>query len=392
MNAADTRGPRAPYGRRSEEREWAERRDDPHAAAAAEDYYGLPAMKASHYGWLIATYFFVGGLAGGAQLIASVAGLVGGEEDHAVVRAGRYLALAGALLSAPLLIADLHTPRRWYTMLRIVRPTSPMSIGSWTLSLFGTSGALLAGRQGLQDRAVGAGRPAPDASRGSLPGPASAQPARAEAASRQHTAEAITALPLIGLLQPLSRLAVLPAALSGAVMSVYTGVLLEATSVPLWSSAAPLLGPLFGSSAVSTAAAALSLLLGLGGAGSGARQRLTRLGMLSGAAEFGLALAIGRRWRQRLLSPLPGRTFQSAYYGGVLGLATGLPLLLHAVHLAAPRRTRPLPLLAAVSTLAGGYLMRALLVFAGNASARRPQEYLHATRSPNGAATMGSQP
>src|SRR4051794_8164220 len=38
-------------------------------------YYGLPSIKPSHYGWLIVTYFFVGGLAGAAQVIATAADL-----------------------------------------------------------------------------------------------------------------------------------------------------------------------------------------------------------------------------------------------------------------------------------------------------------------------------
>src|SRR5687768_6375194 len=115
---------RAPYGRSS--------------SPPIPTYYDWPTVKSSHYRWLITTYFFVGGLAGAAQLIATIVDLVGGRRDRGVVSAGRYLALAGALLSPLFLIKDLHTPSRWYNMLRIARATSPMSIGSWTLALFGT--------------------------------------------------------------------------------------------------------------------------------------------------------------------------------------------------------------------------------------------------------------
>src|SRR3954466_1221070 len=69
-------------------------------------YYGLPSIKPSHYGWLIVTYFCVGGVAGAAEVIAPAADLTGGRQDRAVVRGGRYLALAGALLSPALLILD----------------------------------------------------------------------------------------------------------------------------------------------------------------------------------------------------------------------------------------------------------------------------------------------
>jgi hypothetical protein len=102
-----------------------------------ETYYNRPALKPPPYGWLIASYFFVGGLAGVAQLIAGIAEVCGHDDNQSVVRAGRYLGLAGVLLSPVLLIADLRTPRRWYNMLRIFRRTSPMSIGAWTLTGFG---------------------------------------------------------------------------------------------------------------------------------------------------------------------------------------------------------------------------------------------------------------
>src|SRR3546814_15451143 len=39
-------------------------------------------------------------------------------------------------------LIDLRTPRRWYNMLRIFRPTSPMSFGSYILTAFGGFSAL----------------------------------------------------------------------------------------------------------------------------------------------------------------------------------------------------------------------------------------------------------
>src|SRR4051794_6691536 len=148
---------RGPYGRRPEARSQlvpgAERprrlapENGPLAPYEGETYYGLPAVKASHYGWLIATYFFVGGLSGAAQILAAIADLKGRGRPSAVARAGRYLALAGSVISPVLLIADLHTPQRWYNMMRIFRPTSAMSIGSWTLTAFGTASGLTAAAQ-----------------------------------------------------------------------------------------------------------------------------------------------------------------------------------------------------------------------------------------------------
>jgi hypothetical protein len=79
---------------------------------------------------------FVSGICRSAQAIAGVADLAGGEALATVVRNGGYLAFASALVGGPLLLGDLHTPRRWCKMLRIFRKTSPMSIGTWVLISF----------------------------------------------------------------------------------------------------------------------------------------------------------------------------------------------------------------------------------------------------------------
>src|SRR5438067_6753480 len=81
-------------------------------------YYDRPAIKPSHYKWLISAYLFTGGLAGAAQVLATIADLFGNRADRGVVRVGRYLALFGVLGSPVFLIKDLQTPRRWYNMLR----------------------------------------------------------------------------------------------------------------------------------------------------------------------------------------------------------------------------------------------------------------------------------
>src|SRR5437868_3475756 len=111
---------------------------------AGQTYYDQPATKAADYGWLVSSYFFIGGLSAASQFIATVADFSDQAEARPAVRAGRYLALAGSLVCPVLLIADLHTPRRWYNMLRIFRPTSAMSIGAWALTVFGSLSGLVA--------------------------------------------------------------------------------------------------------------------------------------------------------------------------------------------------------------------------------------------------------
>lgn len=340
--------PTPAYGRRQARGQqlWAE--DTQRPAYDGPTYYDRPAIKPSHYKWLISGYLFAGGLAGASQIIASAADLFGRESDRGVVRAGRYLALLGALIGPILLVKDLQTPKRFYNMLRIFRPTSPMSIGSWTLAAFGTFSGLTAALQLLEDMT------------GST------------------------------FIRWLSRLANVPAGVAGAVMSCYTGSLLSATSVPLWATVSRWLPPLFGASAMSTAAAATSLAMDRAGASNEAHHGMERIALAASAAEFAMAVGCELKWKESGLgSPLKEEPkLLWAYRVGALQLGILLPLTIHIVQVLTGRRSRWLSGLASASTLAGGFAQRAALTFAGNASAERPRDYFRFTGSgSNGRAT-----
>lgn len=333
-----------PYGRHAESRPGSfpvagKDAPSPLTPYEGETYYGLPAVKASHYGWLIVTYFFVGGLAGSAQVLAAVADVSGRGRHRATVRAGRYLGLVGVTLSPLLLIADLHTPQRWYNMLRIFRKTSAMSIGSWTLTAFGVLSGLTVVAQLLEDVT------------GSAWG------------------------------RRMARLFGLPAGAAGALMSVYTGTLLASTSTPLWAAAPRLLPALFGASAASTAAAAVSLTLRASGAPEEEQHRVEQVATVAGIAELVLVEANRRNWKaQELDAPLREEPISAAFHLGAIGLGVVVPLAIHGFQALTGRRSRTASLVAAVSTLAGGFLLRSAIVFAGNRSARRPQDYFRFTR------------
>src|SRR5436309_10375458 len=82
-------------------------------------YYGRPVVKKPHWVWPVWTYFWAGGIAGGASAIATAAHLWGNQEgDRSIVRAGRYIGMAGILASPVLLIIDLQRPERFHHMLR----------------------------------------------------------------------------------------------------------------------------------------------------------------------------------------------------------------------------------------------------------------------------------
>ncbi len=111
------------------------RRDPP--VYQGESYYRQPAIKAAHWDWTVSGYIFLAGMAGAAQVLATIAHRRDPARFEKLRRNARFLGTAGAAAGAGLLIADLKTPQRFYNMLRIFRPTSPMSFGSYILGAFG---------------------------------------------------------------------------------------------------------------------------------------------------------------------------------------------------------------------------------------------------------------
>src|SRR5690349_8612007 len=106
-------------------------------------YYDVPLLKPPVWTWEVPLYFFVGGAAGGAALIGTVADWSG--TDGKLSRDARWIAATGGPISAALLTADLGRPERFINMLRVLKPQSAMSVGSWTLATFSaaSAGALL---------------------------------------------------------------------------------------------------------------------------------------------------------------------------------------------------------------------------------------------------------
>ncbi len=109
--------------------------------ATFTSYYGHPVVKVSPWEANIPAYLFMGGVAGGSSLLAAGADLSG---RPALRRAGRLAALGGLTVSMVALVHDLGRPERFVNMLRVIKPTSPMSIGTWILTAY-APGAVLAG-------------------------------------------------------------------------------------------------------------------------------------------------------------------------------------------------------------------------------------------------------
>ncbi|MDQ2755050.1 MAG: polysulfide reductase NrfD, partial [Actinomycetota bacterium] len=195
-----------------------------------DSYYGRHIVKPAPWEKEVAAYLFLGGLAGGSALLAAGGAALG---YPALRRVGRITAVAGAALGGAALAKDLGKPSRALNMMRTVKLTSPMSVGSWILTIFGGFSSLaLAAELG------------------------NALPARTgpEQAPR---GSALT------LLLRAVNLAEYPAtvgsALFGAPLAAYTAVLLADTATPTWHESYHELPLVFVSSA-NLAAAGLALV------------------------------------------------------------------------------------------------------------------------------------
>jgi protein NrfD len=303
-------------------------------------YYGQPALKPSFYDWRIAAYIWAGGLGGAAQLISTLAALLGGRRWSGTVRRGRDIAFASSLVGGTLLIADLKTPGRWYHMLRIVRTTSPMSIGSWILTAFGASAGAASIGQRLRGRRLGR----------------------------------------IG--QDAAAVAQYPAAVAGIGMTAYTGGLLSATSTPLWAAAPGLLSARFACAAMASGSAALSLCEWQAGHPQNAG-RLDKVTLVSLASELAFSLAAERRYRDRgVAAPLEEGAWGSTDKVGGLIVGAVVPIACFAVNALRERPSPTVSIVGSVATLLGSMAMRHAVLYAGNESARRPKDYFRSARAP----------
>jgi len=301
-------------------------------------YYGVPVIHGSHWKWLVIWYFFFSGISGASAVIAATARLSGGENAARLARTATYVSFAALLPCPPLLILDLGRPRRFLNMLRTIRPSSPMSLGSWSLTAFGAVSTLVTANQFAEDMARRQGR---------------------EPAAFQRRIGSVLAT--MGMV-------------SGFSVAGYTGTLLAATAVPLWARRPALLGPLFLASAMTSGISAIAAVQALIPAedefGIG---RLPRLEAISTIAEGALLTA----WLVSLGStrkPLVEGHLGSVVRHGVAGAGMALPLALSAISEKLPHPLRRLANLAAPAlTLCGVFALRYAIVEGGRLSADDPQ-------------------
>ena len=303
-------------------------------ASPQTGYYGIPLLKPPQWKAEIPLYFFVGGAAGAAAVIGAIAHYTGA--DRKLVRDARSIAAAGAIISPALLIADLGRPERFLAMLRVFKPQSPMSMGSWTLVGFGGAASAAAFAGTLRER-YGPSFPV----------------------SVVENAGNAASIPL------------------GLGLATYTGVLIGATAIPVWNQNIGDLPMHFAASGLGAAVGVLELI------GHSRSRALQALGL--GAAIFETCEGIRIQGRTHApLAPLKhGKSGAITRVGGVL--SGPLPNALRIASAFTGRGpANSLRRWAAISSIMGSLLTRIAWLQAGRVSAqdwRRPLDISPDARS-----------
>jgi hypothetical protein len=285
-------------------------------------YYGRQIVKPSPWEADIPAYLFSGGLAAGSSLLAAGADVTG---RPGLRRTGRLGAIAALSFSMVALVHDLGRPERFVNMLRVVKVTSPMSVGTWILSLYGPfAGAAAA-------------------------------------------AELVSMLPphrrtgVLGLVAQLGRPAGLIAAVAAPPVAAYTAVLLADTSTPSWHAAYRELPFVF----VSSAAAASG---GLGMLASPTAE-------VAPARNLAIGGAVLETIMERRMERSMGITAEPLHMGkaGVLMRAAKSLTIAGAVGSLLAGRSRVAASISGAALLAGSACTRFGVFEAGQQSARDPK-------------------
>jgi polysulfide reductase-like protein len=297
-------------------------------------YYGRPVLKTPVWEWKIPAYLFAGGLSAGSALLGAGADLTG---RPALRRAGRLSALANLGVSTYLLVADLGRPERFHHMLRVAKPTSPMSVGTWVLMSYSPGTGLAAAAELL--------------------------PSLSPSGWSRPLAPLVKRWPW--LLSPKWRLVARVAGLSSAAaapaVASYTAVLLSQTAVPAWHEAFRQLPFVFTGSAAASAGGMGMMFAPVGEAGPA-----RALGATGAAVEMVSARLVDHRLGLVGENYRTGRAHQLRKWSEAL-TAAGLAGSVLA------RRSRVAGIAAGLALLGGSVLQRFGVFEAGIASAEDPK-------------------
>jgi formate-dependent nitrite reductase membrane component NrfD len=281
-------------------------------------YYGRPIVKEPTWTWEIPTYFFTGGLAGASAVLSSAARVSGNET---LARRALYIGALADLVSPVLLISDLGRPERFHHMLRVIKVTSPMSLGSWVLLVSGGASTTAA------------------------------------------------LLQLLDKLRPVRIAASIAAALAGPPLATYTGVLVADTAIPVWHEGRHELPWIFGASAAASAGAAASIFTPTRDAGPA--RRVAVAGVLAeGALMQAMELRLGK----------VGEVYHQGAAGKLSWAAKGLSVGGAALLAKRGRKSRTSAVVGGAMVCAGELCLRWAVFKAGFQSARDPKYVVESQR------------
>jgi formate-dependent nitrite reductase membrane component NrfD len=287
-------------------------------------YYGRPVVKPAPWGHDIAAYLFLGGVAAGSALLAAGGQLTG---QDTLRRNCRLAAISAVGVGAVALVHDLGRPERFLNMLRTIKLTSPMSVGSWILSAF----------------SAGAG-------------------VAAAAEIDRMTGERLPLGPLRRVLHAVEGPAGLEAAAFAPPLAAYTAVLLADTATPTWNAARDQLPFVFVSSA-SLASAGLAMITTPVAETAPAR-RLAVLGVVGDL--------VATEVMRRRMDPVAAEPLHEGRPGSMLRLSEALAVAGGIGTLLAGRR-RSVAVAAGLALVAASALTRFGVFEAGIASAKDPR-------------------
>lgn len=306
----------------------------PSAEEDGPTYYDRPVIKEPVWIWSVPAYFAVGGAAGAAAVLGAAAQVRGGLDD--LVGRCRWIAAAGTTVGTVLLVIDLGRPERFLNMLRVFRPTSPMSVGSW----------ILAATSGLSSLAV---------------------------AMRNRAGVAGT----------LGDTAAWVAGALGGPLAGYTAVLVTNTAVPAWQQARRSLPVVFVASGV-TGAASLLDLMPLSARGAAV---VWWYGLLGGLAELAAGEMVTCEAER-------GGDVDEPYHIGLAGTlfnvakaTTAASVVLHLL----PGSGRTKRAVSGVLGTVGAVTLRFAVFHAGKRSSRDPRATFRQQRTGHGAAEVSTK-
>ncbi len=317
------------------------------------------------WGLLVVIYLYTAGISAGMFATSAFATYVGGGRYRRIARLGALLAPWPLALGLGMLVLDLGRPLYFWKLFVTIQPTSPMSIGSWLLSLF----MLVA----MINLILWLPRPW----RNLIKFPH----------SRADVRDRLRWQPLTARMVRMGRgvVAAIGFPLSLGV-AMYTGILLGAIpGRPFWNT--PMLAQLFLFSAMSTGVAALLLVAALWGRISDPhelaheRHMLVSMDVVLILMEFFIIIpfflhqALNTRSSAESLNLVMGGPYTALLWGGVISLGLLLPLLIEGYELypvalkeGAVKYNRLLGGLSGLLVLIGGFLLRYVFVYAGQLS------------------------